>query len=250
MLNEKELKSKTLSELKKIADKSKIKYPDKIKKDDLVELILKSEKEIIKSNSIKKSNETKKNKEKTSKTIKSIQKKPVITENSDKLPDNYGKDKLILLIVNPYKGYAYWEFSDSTKNEHGLQNNNIDKYLRLYDITEKGGIDKTTVFQDIKLNNDCSSWYIDFDKPNRKYIAQIGYMKSGKFISVISSNSVVVPRDEISNEIDEKWIINNEKYKLILEASGANVLFTHDGSQELMKFLAGNIEESISSGKL
>jgi len=262
MLNQKELKDKIISELKKIADSNKIKYTDKSKKDDLIKLILKSQTKTVSKPKLVKSGK-KENIAKQPAKAKAVdikintQKKQTVTQkqkpvntSNGKLPDNYGKDKLILLIVNPYKGYAYWEFSDKSKSEHGLQNNDIVKYLRLYDITDSGEIDKTTFFQDIRLNNDSSSWYIDFDKPNRKYIAQIGYIKSGKFMPIISSNSVVVPRDEVSNEIDQEWMMNNEKYKLILEASGANVLFSHDGSQELMKFLSGNIEESISSGKL
>jgi len=266
MFNQKELKDKTITELKKIADSNKINYADKAKKEDLIKLILKSQantsskpiviKSVKKEIKVKPAKsksvdiKIKPAKEKAADIKKDTKKQNNISISNGKLPDNYGKDKLILLIVNPYKGYAYWEFSDKSKNTHGLQNKDIIKYLRLYDITEKGEINKSTDYQDIRLNNDSSSWYIDFNKPNRKYIAQIGYIKSGKFIPVISSNSVVVPRDEVSHEIDKKWMINNEKYKLILEASGANVLFKHDGSQELMKFLAGNIEESISSGKI
>ena len=103
-------------------------------------------------------------------------------------------------------------------------------------------------FFDIKVNDLANNWYINLGAPNKTYIVDLGYFKDSKFITLLRSNVASTPRDDVSEQIDQEWMLTDEKFRMILQASGGNTLFQHDGSQELMKFLAGNVEESLSSG--
>src|SRR4030042_1837028 len=100
MLNQKELKVKTISELKKIADSNKIKYTDKAKKEDLIKLILKSQtKTVSKPKAVKSGKKETIEKPAKAKAVDikiNTQKKQTITKKQQPitasngiLPDNY-----------------------------------------------------------------------------------------------------------------------------------------------------------------
>ena len=42
-------------------------------------------------------------------------------------------------------------------------------------------------------------------------------------------------------------MLSEDQFEIMMSASGADVMFQHDGSQELMKFLSGNLDNNISS---
>jgi hypothetical protein len=242
MYNLSELKKLTVPELKKIAKKQNISLPVKCKKDQVIKLIMESD-------NITKTVEQKKSEISisSSSTI-NIQYYP---ENKNKidennLPDNYNKDKLVFMIRDPRWGFVYWEITGSLKEKHNL--NSIEKFIRCYDITGTDKVESSLSFFDIKINDNTNNWYINFPSSNRTYIVDYGYFKDGKFITVLRSNPATFPRSEISDQIDQEWMMNDDQYQYLLKASGAGQLFQQIGSQELLKFIAGNVNESLSSG--
>lgn len=254
----------TLSELKDLAREKNIKFDSKIKKSELVQLL---------STSSDKKNATKKvKKEKVTIDKKKLNKATLIDEPSNEaekfgekqqnfeykqqdsfknissdLPESYGEDRFFFLPIDPYKGFLYWDLSEQLLKNFGLNSKRFDKVLRVYDATRYFNGD-TSDYLEIAVNRDADNWYLDFKAPDKKYIAELGFLKDGKFIVLLISNVVYVPRDSVSDQIDEKWMLNNEKYKMLLDAAGVNILFKQDGSFELMKFIAGNISGSVSSG--
>lgn len=247
MYSQKELKAMTVKELKALADENKINYKKSIKKADLIDLILLS----LKVNDV----EEKKQEEfhKASASSVSYQDDSSSTnlnyyEDIPELPLFYGKDKMVFMVRDPYWGFVYWEFSDKTTEYHDLHNPVLDKYLRVYNISGSGNPATAGSFFDIKINGVANNWYINFQEPNNTFVVDIGYFKDGNFVTVLRSNPATTPRDGVSDQIDEEWMLSDDQFKFILNASGANALFQHDGSQELMKFLAGNISENVSSG--
>jgi len=220
MFKKNDLEKKSLIELKKIADKNKLEYKDKITKNKLIEIILTNEEN---------------------------EKKREIINSIPDLPKVYGKNKIVLMIKDPYNGFAYWDIDNNVIKEHDLDNNTINKYIRVYDITECETPDNSQIFFDIRIDLKSYNKYINFPKPNRTYIIDLGYFKNNKFIKLLRSNSVILPRVDVSEELDNEWVLTEKQFESIMEASGADIMFQHDGSQELMKFLAGNIGENISS---
>jgi hypothetical protein len=246
-MNINDFSKKSISELKKIADNNKIKYDSKIKKDHLIKLILENNK----------LNETAETKEKeiSGNQASSIN-QPYYEERKDifkdikNLPEHYNKDKLVFMVRDPYWAFTYWEISDCLKNNHNLFTE--EKYLRVYDITDSNNQDKPDYFFDIKLTDIAQNWYIKLPKANSTYFLDFGYFKDGKFINILRSNVASSPRDSISDKIDVEWMMPDEDYRRLLEASGANKMFQQIGSMEMMKFLSGNVSEenNNSSGGL
>ncbi|MCK4798436.1 MAG: DUF4912 domain-containing protein [Spirochaetes bacterium] len=247
MYTRNDLKAKTVKELKEFADNNNVKYINIVKKDKLIALIL----DDMKSKEIDKQTKVKSNKKISSKTNslhKNTNTKQKSFENSPNLPGDYGKDKMVFMIKDPYWGFVYWEITDAARKKHNLHKDNIEKYLRIYDISDSKTCENPVSFFDIKINEIANNWYINFKQPNKTFIVDLGYFKDNDFITVLRSNSATSPRDDVSDQLDQEWMLTDEQFKAIFQASGANTMFEHDGSQELMKFLAGNIEEGVSSG--
>jgi hypothetical protein len=217
MYTKKTLEKKTIKELKDIAMELEINFDDKIKKAQLIELICDSDIDMF--------------------------------DSIPDLPKVYGKNKMVFMIRDPFNGFVYWNIKDDLAKKHKLDDQTLNKYLRVYDITDDDSPETSFATYDIKINPNANSWYINFPKPNRTYVIDYGYFKNNRFVTVIRSNSATLPRTEVSQVSDEKseWVLTNEQFELIMQASGADVMFQHDGSQELMKFLAGNLEGNISS---
>jgi len=247
MFNKKDLSNLTISDLKKIADEIKVNYSKNIKKEDLVNLILQAEK-------MKELTEEKKsdlNNNPHSQTSfqyyesKNIKNEYIPTNSEEDLPKVYGKNKIVLMVRDPYWGFAYWDLSEDLIKEHNLFN--VKKFLRVYDITNSNNIDKPDSFFDIQINNEANNWYIKFQNANRTYFVDYGYIENGNFKTLLRSNVIKTPRDNVSDQIDEEWMLTDDKFRLILKASGADQLFEQIGSQELIKFLAGNVSDNVSS---
>jgi hypothetical protein len=248
-----QLKKMKVNELKEIASDMNIYFNKTVKKEELIKLILNPENK----NETKKSKGGKKitkekivSEKKDSKKIKIVNKNVNIDEIPD-LPKTYGTNKIVLMIRDPYNGFAYWDIDDETIKKHDLDNAKINKYLKVYDITGGKQIEECNSSFDIMINYKDNSRYINFPRPNSSYIVSLGYYKNNKFVAVLSSNEITLPRIEVSGETDTSndFSFTDKQFEQIMQASGANIMFQHDGSQELMKFLSGNIDSNVSSGK-
>ena len=62
-------------------------------------------------------------------------------------------------------------------SNHNLDS--VDKYLRVYDISEVGSPEASQDYFDIRLTAEASSWYIN-SRSNRTFIIDYGYYKDGK----------------------------------------------------------------------
>ncbi|MCG8570614.1 MAG: DUF4912 domain-containing protein [Spirochaetes bacterium] len=249
-MNESNLKKKTVAELKTIANEKKLKFTAKAKKSDLIQLILTAEKVTETAQEIKK-DFSQDSSSQSSSALSQPQPQPQYNTFSDAppLPSHYGKNKMIFMVRDPFWGFVYWETNQAVMDEHQLYNQT--KYLRVYDITGTNNPEQPHSHFDIKINNTANNWYINFPQPNRTYVIDLGYIKDGQFITVLRSNIASTPRDDVSDQIDEEWMMSDEYFNNILKASGADQLFQQIGSQELMKFLAGNVtEESLFSGNV
>ncbi len=166
------------------------------------------------------------------------------------MPEVYGKDKIVFMVRDPYWGFTYWEITQKLLKEFNLGDS--ERYLRIYDINGGKSPKDANSYFDIKLVPGADNWYIKFPSPNTTYVIDLGFFRDGVFITLIRSNTATTPRDDISDQVDVEWMMSDEMMRKLLKASGADQLFQQIGSQELMKFLAGNISEGndISSSLL
>jgi len=147
-------------------------------------------------------------------------------EKVAELPKEYGDTKIVALIKDPLWIHAYWEVSPSKKED--LQNilgdsfHNLGYTLRIYDVTriDFNG-DNSNSYFDISVGHDARSWYVNVGNPGSDYIIDLGIMTpEGQFILIARSNKVTTPRNSVSNNIDEQWMMVEEQFAKILELSG------------------------------
>ena len=93
------------------------------------------------------------------------------------------------MVVNPFRLFVFWEV-----RENALKMFKGDLMIRTYDVTDID-IDKAEAksFFDIALTDRIGSCYLDVN-PGRQYIADIGILYDGIFVSIARSNAVETPR--------------------------------------------------------
>lgn len=130
----------------------------------------------------------------------------------------YGKEKLILQVRDPWWIHAYWELGHQSierlKNELKDDFYKAKYVLRVYDISHIvfNGRNAHRFF-DIQINEHANNWYIDTGGPGRSWCMDLGLLLSGgKFITILRSNTVTTPLDGPSWITDEEWMIPEEMF--------------------------------------
>jgi hypothetical protein len=140
--------------------------------------------------------------------LKDLARSSSLNEHQDS-PDR--KDRVILLVRDPFWLQAYWELRRSTidriraamaENWHGAK-----PVLRLSEIESVNTTSTSeSVVRDIEIHGGVSNWYIDVNHPPKCFRVTIGYKAAnGKFYSLARSNKVTTPQPGSSDSIDENW---------------------------------------------
>lgn len=157
------------------------------------------------------------------------------------VPSGYGKTESYLLPKDPAWMFLFWEITQGTfdylKSQYGEETlKNSRTIIRLHDVTDVAMFDGTNgiAFYDMPVIFEARSWYINVPKTGRSYIADLGYLTAdGRFILVSRSNLAGVPPGQVSNLIDDKWMIVEGDFQKLLKLSGAD--YIGRGSSELMQ---------------
>jgi len=161
------------------------------------------------------------------------------------LPQQYGDNQIYLLIRDPYWIYSYWEIQkDHEEKMLGLlggDRNSVKSILRVYDVTESSA---NTLYFDITLQNMADHWFINVSA-NHSYFVEIGLLHlDGRFLALAKSNLVTMPRDGMSDVIDEEWM--SVDFNKLYALSGGFEL--GKSSMELKKLMQERLQKSITSG--
>lgn len=156
---------------------------------------------------------------------------PVPAPAGFELPERYGEDKLALLVRDPWWIYAYWETTPEREREvlHQIErsaclparqgSSSQSKVLRVYDVTDKPLPDHHSFF-DIEIGF-AGNWYVDVGRPDREWVAEIGFRKrDGRFFALVRSNVVRTPRFGVSDVCDEEWLLPDDLYWKVFGLSG------------------------------
>jgi hypothetical protein len=134
------------------------------------------------------------------------------------LPHQYGKDKIVLQVRDPWWIHAYWEINTATierlKNDLGEDFYKAKRILRAYDVSQIIFNGKNSHrFFDIAINEYASSWYIDTAGSGRSWCVDLGLLlPNGKFIMIVRSNVVHTPIEGPSWITDEEWMIPEDMF--------------------------------------
>lgn len=127
------------------------------------------------------------------------------------LPTGYGKDRIVLLVRDPYWLHTYWELTQQAVQRAeaalGQDWHAAKPILRLLDVTANETTGNTErVVRDIEIHGGCNNWYIDVATPPRSFRVDVGYLtRGGRFYVLSRSNVVTTPRAGISDVVDENW---------------------------------------------
>jgi hypothetical protein len=108
---------------------------------------------------------------------------PVPLEPGD-LPTSYGRNRLVLLVVDPYLIHVYWDLDSAVPPAAGAR-----PILRFHESQA----DQTRPF-DVDIDFTTSSWYVNLWSPGKVYYADVGWRnQDGSFIQLARSNVVDTP---------------------------------------------------------
>lgn len=122
------------------------------------------------------------------------------------LPWSYGKTELVLMPVDPFLLYAYWDFS--LKDWEKIQTRRNPVVLRIYDITTIRFDGKNAHhYFDVPVFLGAQHWYVPLWSAEKSFCADLGWLlQDGSFDSIIRSNVVQTPRAGVSSFEEKRWI--------------------------------------------
>ncbi|MDX2039042.1 MAG: DUF4912 domain-containing protein [Isosphaeraceae bacterium] len=139
------------------------------------------------------------------------------------------KDRIVVMVRDPYWLHTYWELSRTTlaraQAALGQDWHAARPILRLMDVTSE---DTTSASErhvrDIEIHGGVNNWYIDVNTPPRSFRVDIGYLgRRGKFFVLAKSNVVTTPKAGVTDVIDENWSSVQEQFqKIYQQSSGPN----------------------------
>ncbi|MDP2941426.1 MAG: DUF4912 domain-containing protein [Candidatus Omnitrophota bacterium] len=134
------------------------------------------------------------------------------------LPRQYGADKIILQVRDPWWLHTYWELNKQTiekfESELKAEFNRSRRALRVYDVSNIifNGSNAHRFF-DIPVPEFADNWYIDTGGPGRSWCVDLGLLlPDGRFITILRSNTVSTPLDGPSWITDEEWMIPDDMF--------------------------------------
>ncbi len=148
-----------------------------------------------------------------------------VPSNMPDLPWSYDECKIIALVRDPYCLYVYWEINvakrEAVFRRFGSQTwDEARPVLRIYDTTNLYFFDSRH-FVEIAINDYANNWYIGTGQPNRMFCVELGRVRpDGSYILLARSNYVSTPRDQISEVLDEEWLLLSECATRLYERIG------------------------------
>jgi hypothetical protein len=143
------------------------------------------------------------------------------------LPSGYGKDRICVMVRDPYWLHCYWELTRQAVQRAeaalGEEWHTARPILRVLDVSSQDvTCTSESIVRDIDIHGGCNNWYIDVAHPPKTYRIDVGYLaRSGRFYVLARSNVVTTPRAGISDVIDENWAdFDSKKADRIYAMSG------------------------------
>jgi hypothetical protein len=161
------------------------------------------------------------------------------------------KDRLIVMVRDPYWLHAYWELSRTSVARvqaamgqywHGAQ-----PQLRLFETTRGDDAPPSnTLVRTIDIHGGVNNWYVDVQNPPKSYRMEIGYLAAnGKFHTVCRSNAVKTPAAASRDLVDQNWTNVAENFDRIYAMSGG---YSAEGtSGELQELLEERLRRPMGS---
>jgi hypothetical protein len=125
--------------------------------------------------------------------------------------DGPNKDRLVVMVLEPYWLHCYWELSrrsvQRAEAAMGALWHAARPVLRLLEVSRNGTTSAARqAVRDIEIHGGVNNWYIDVANPPKGYQVEIGYLApGGKFFCLARSNGVTTPAPGSSDAFDRNW---------------------------------------------
>jgi hypothetical protein len=176
---------------------------------------------------------------------------PPAPDTGPELPARYGLDRLVLLVRDPFWTYVWWELTEQRlQTGRGALGAHGELVLRFYDVSalEWDGRNHHGSF-DIEVHDAAGNWYVELGKPGASYIAELGVRAAdGRFVALVRSNTVTLPRDGMSSVVDEEWMVLEEDYRRLFELAGGEAIGL--GSGEILRWLEERLRRELLAGAI
>lgn len=154
------------------------------------------------------------------------------------LAHEYGSERIALMARDPHMAFSYWELPQARlEKEKAWFGWDSKLCVRVYDVTGVlfDGTNATAYF-DQEVYDRVGSWYFDFGRPLHSFCADLGLLApNGRFLTMVRSNAVTMPRDGVSDVLDEEWMLVDEEFMKLYGGAGATSGgFSSQQVQELM----------------
>lgn len=176
----------------------------------------------------------------------------VAVEEERALPDSYGRTKIVLQARDPEWAHAYWEITpgDRRRVEDVVSESwgEARRVLRVHDVTD-GADDLSSAhgWYDIEITPAARNWYIHLGRPDGTFFVELGVVgPDGTFHLLARSNVIRLPRDRMSDVVDEEWMTVD--YERLYAASGG--WRVGESSAELAEMLERGLELNLASGAI
>lgn len=135
------------------------------------------------------------------------------------LPDSYSETRLVLMVRDPEWLFAYWDIADDHWEEltrqHGdaaVRRENLT--LRVFEMADQ------MQYFDLNVGGLARDWHIRAGKSQTPFYCQLGLKYHQNFITLAVSNTVVTPRNSLSDLCDEEWMLVNDHEQRLLKRLG------------------------------
>ncbi|MGO9113755.1 MAG: DUF4912 domain-containing protein [Thermoguttaceae bacterium] len=124
---------------------------------------------------------------------------------------NVAKDRLVVMVRDPYWLHAYWELSrrsiQRAEVAMGQHWHAARPVLRLHEVSRNGTTSAARqAVRDIEIHGGVNNWYIDVQNPPKSYQVEIGYLAPGnRFYCLGRSNVVSTPMPGSADTFDRNW---------------------------------------------
>lgn len=143
------------------------------------------------------------------------QKSAPTTRPYEELPPGYSEERIVLMTRDPFVAHAYWEVTPARiEREKAWLGWNSRLCIRIYDVTGVQFDGRNALgYYDQEVYERTGSWYFDLGKPTHSFCADLGLLSpEGKFLTLARSNYVTMPRDGVSDVVDEEWMVVDEEF--------------------------------------
>lgn len=136
------------------------------------------------------------------------------------------KDRVVLIVRDPYWMQAYWEITRATVQRASValaeQWHTCQPIIRVFEITDDNATHAVEqAVRDIHVHGGVKNWFIDVPDPPKCYRIGIGYLTSDKkFYLIAKSNEVTTPIPSSSDTVDFNWTDIAQNYQKFYALSG------------------------------